>query len=92
VLVGGGYDAERHFGINARASCVVNQEDITHFAGCALKRLQASGDRCGSRLATRNNRNNGARNPREGGVGGDTILCGDDDDASNAGGCRERLK
>jgi hypothetical protein len=57
-----------------------------------LKRVQASGDRCGSCLATRNNGDDSSRDPWECGVVGDTILCGDHNDAPNASGCRERLQ
>jgi hypothetical protein len=90
--VGGGYDAERHIGINTRASSIVNQEDIAHIAWGALQRVYASGDRCGSCLATWNNGNDSSRDPRECRVCGDSILRGDDDDAPNASGSRERFK
>jgi hypothetical protein len=39
-------NAERHIGINARARGIVNQKDRARIARSALKRLQASGNRC----------------------------------------------
>ena len=92
MLQGGSYHAECHIGINTGARGIMNQQYRTRLARSALERVQASGDRCGSCLATWNNGNDRSRNPRECGVVGDTIVRGDHDNAPNASGGRERLE
>jgi hypothetical protein len=44
--VGGGYNPERHLGINTGARRIVNEEYGTRLTWGALKRAQSSGHRC----------------------------------------------
>jgi len=92
VLQGGSNHSERDIGINARACGVVNQQYRAGLAWGALKRVQSSGNRCGSCLTTWNNGDDSGRDPWKRCVIGDTILRGDHNDAPNASGCCERLQ
>jgi hypothetical protein len=92
VLQGGSNHSERDVGIYARACSVMNEQYRACVTWGALKCVQASGDRCGSCLATGNNGDDSSRDPWKRCVVGHTILRGDHNDAPNASGCRERLQ
>jgi len=92
VLQGGSNHSERDVSINTRPCSIMNQQYRTRLAWGTLERVQASGDRSGSYLATGNNGDDSGRDPRECGVVGHTILRGDNNDAPNASGFRERLQ